>query len=163
MYFIIHQCCVSLTVGCYSHLLNQSCPPIVRLCCSVWCSVLTNAPCNAVLSVAGCSVFEVNHRRLVVHFAVHFLPMPCYCWLGGCRGVHFFLPCSYCSEKSAIRSPFALCACLWCWWWDCLSNGLTWRYGAIKRASLMPTQWFKYAFKRVCSLPVIDSPNCLIP
>ena len=26
-----------------------------------------------------------------------------------------FLPCSYCSEKSAIRSPFALCACLWCW------------------------------------------------
>ena len=43
------------------------------------------------------------------------------------------LPCSYCSEKSAIRSPFALCARLWCWWYVCLSNGLTWRYGAIKK------------------------------
>ena len=29
------------------------------------------------------------------------------------------------SEKSAICSPFALCARLWCWWYVCLSNGLT--------------------------------------
>jgi hypothetical protein len=42
------------------------------------------------LAVANCSAFEVNHRRLGVHFAVHFLPMPCYCWLGGCGGVQFF-------------------------------------------------------------------------
>ena len=55
--------------------------------------------CNAVWSVAGCSVFEVNHRRLGVHFAVHFLPMPCYCWLGGCGGVHF------CRFRTAPKSP----------------------------------------------------------
>ena len=40
-------------------------------------------------SVAGCSVFEVNYRRLGVHFAVHFLPMPCYCWLAVGGGVQF--------------------------------------------------------------------------
>ena len=63
--------------------------------------------------------------------------------------VFSFLACSYCSEnllfmdsknyyclfmdseKSAICSPFALCACLWCWWYVCLSNGVTWRYGAM--------------------------------
>ena len=40
--------------------------------------------------MANCSAFEVNHRRLGVQFAVHFLPMACYCWLGGCGGVQFF-------------------------------------------------------------------------
>ena len=42
------------------------------------------------MAVANCSAFEVNHRRLGVQFAVHFLPMPCYRWLGGCGGVQFF-------------------------------------------------------------------------
>ena len=73
--------------------------PIIRLCCSVWCSVLTNAPCNAVLSVAGCSVFELNHRRVAVQFAVHFLPMPCYRWLAVGGGVHF------CRVRTAPKSP----------------------------------------------------------
>ena len=39
------------------------------------------------------TINKINHACLSfglgVQFAVHFLPMPCYCWLGGCGGVHF--------------------------------------------------------------------------
>ena len=42
------------------------------------------------------------------------------------------------SEKSAICSPFALCARLWCGWYVCLSNGLTWRYGVSCGVSCLP-------------------------
>ena len=49
--------------------------------------------------MANCSAFEVNHRRLGVHFAVHFLPMPCYRWLAVGGGVHF------CRVRTAPKSP----------------------------------------------------------
>ena len=39
------------------------------------------------------------------------------------------------NERQNILSPFLAwavsLACLWCRWWVCLSNGLTWRYGAM--------------------------------
>ena len=100
--------------------------------------------------MANCSAFEVNHRRLGVHFAVHFLPMPCYRWLGGCGGVQFFgvfvllrKPPFYGLQElllsfyglRKVRYMLTICAvCLpVCRWYVCLSNGLTWRYGAIKK------------------------------
>ena len=53
--------------------------------------VFSSHQCPIISGLVCCWVFgfELNHRRLGVQFAVHFLPMACYCWLGGCGGVQF--------------------------------------------------------------------------
>ena len=71
----------------------------------------------------------MNHRRLGVQFAVHFLPMPCYRWLAVGGGVHF------CRVRTAPKSPLYAhhlrCVLACGVGVGFLSNGVTWRYGAM--------------------------------
>lgn len=81
-----HQC----------HIISGlACCWVFGFACFLNCSALTVKHHNALnilcLRLSNCSAFELNHRRLAVHFAVHFLRVACYCWLGGLSGVQFWV------------------------------------------------------------------------